>query len=449
MKDHEIKKTVKLTQGSLTDSTEPSKENHQHTLDKIKKPLIFSLMAIAFAGCLYLIFKPSVSQTKTEEFGFNDIVPQATDIDLQADKQKAYEQELFEQKDQEKRNSLSSLADYWDDEHIVRSPENLHGPQENISGYYGQSKPSNNPSLYSYRNAQSTLGNFYQENHNETTELKKQLEELKKQLTDQHTAPIPTINEQLALMEKSYEMAAKYLPSGKPNTDLSPAQEATIQANKENSSTLGKPQKESFTAFTPARRNSVSWLNRTHQDSLTIAEIGQERNRGFYSQGASGQFVQPKNSIRAVIQDTQEVTGEADVRIRLLEVAKTPNHTMQIGTVLTAQAKLQQGRLQLEITSIELEGNIIPVSISIYDLDGQRGLQAPNSAHMDALSEIAANMSQSSATSIMMTSSAGQQIAGDLTRGAVQGVSGYFSKKIRTPKVTLKAGHQVFLVSKN
>jgi len=226
MKDHEIKKTVKLTQGSLTDRTEPSKENHQHTLDKIKKPLIFSLMAIAFAGCLYLIFKPSVSQTKTEEFGFNDIVPQATDIDLQADKQKAYEQELFEQKDQEKRNSLSSLADYWDDEHVVRSPENLQGTQENISGYYGQSKPNNNPSLYSYRNAQSTLGNFYQENHNETTELKKQLEELKKQLTEQHAAPIPTINDQLALMEKSYEMAAKYLPSGKPNTDLSPAQEA-------------------------------------------------------------------------------------------------------------------------------------------------------------------------------------------------------------------------------
>jgi hypothetical protein len=67
---------------------------------------------------------------------------------------------------------------------------------------------------------------------------------------------------------------------------------------------------------------------------------------------------------------------------------------------------------------------------------------------MNALTEIASNMSQTSGTSIMMTRSAGQQLTGDLGRGVIQGVSDYFSKKIRTPKVTLKAGHQVFLVSK-
>jgi len=58
-------------------------------------------------------------------------------------------------------------------------------------------------------------------------------------------------------------------------------------------------------------------------------------------------------------------------------------------------------------------------------------------------------MSQQSGTSLMLTQSAGQQVAADLSRGVVQGISGYFSKKVRTPKVTLKAGHQVFLVSKN
>jgi hypothetical protein len=42
----------------------------------------------------------------------------------------------------------------------------------------------------------------------------------------------------------------------------------------------------------------------------------------------------------------------------------------------------------------------------------------------------------------MLSSSPGQQIAGDLSRGLVQGISGYFSKKMKTPKVTLKAGLQ-------
>ena len=44
----------------------------------------------------------------------------------------------------------------------------------------------------------------------------------------------------------------------------------------------------------------------------------------------------------------------------------------------------------------------------------------------------------------MLTQNAGQQVAADLSRGVVQGISGYFAKKVRTPKVNLKAGHKVF-----
>ena len=53
-----------------------------------------------------------------------------------------------------------------------------------------------------------------------------------------------------------------------------------------------------------------------------------------------------------------------------------------------------------------------------------------------------------SSTSVMLTQNAGQQVAADLSKGVVQGISGYFAKKVRTLNVTLKSGHQVFLVSK-
>ncbi|MNR16677.1 hypothetical protein D3C85_1332950 [compost metagenome] len=157
-------------------------------------------------------------------------------------------------------------------------------------------------------------------------------------------------------------------------------------------------------------------------------------------------MIQPKNSIKACVQETQTIIGESSVRLRLLEPAQTGNLTIEKGTILTANAKLQGGRLELKITSIEQQGNIIPVDITIYDLDGQQGLYVPYSPEMNALSEMAGNMSQTSGTSLMLTQSAGQQAAADLSRGVVQGISGYFSKKVRTPKVTLKAGHQVFLV---
>ena len=201
-------------------------------------------------------------------------------------------------------------------------------------------------------------------------------------------------------------------------------------------------------AFTTTRKNTVSALYREPIDSIFLADWSQNKRRHFYTAGASEQAVKPKNSIRACVQETQTIIGESGVSLRLLEAAQTPNRTIPKGTVLTANAKLEGGRLQMKVTSIELDGNIIPVEITIYDLDGQQGLYVPYSPEMNALTEMAGNMSQQSGTSLMLTQSAGQQVAADLSRGVVQGISGYFAKKVRTPKVTLKAGYQVFLVSK-
>lgn len=145
--------------------------------------------------------------------------------------------------------------------------------------------------------------------------------------------------------------------------------------------------------------------------------------------------------------ETQTIIGEGSVRVRLLEPARLKAELFPLEQ-FTASAKIQTGRLQLKITSIEMDGNIIPVGITIYDLDGQPGLQIPYSAEINTLKEIAGNMSQTSGTSLMMTQSAGQQVAADLSRGVVQGISGYFSKKIKAQKVTIKAGHQLFLVAK-
>lgn len=417
-----------------------TQDGAQNKADKLKKPIIFALMGVVFFGCMYLIFKPSSDKKTVEDIGLNDAVPQASDAGLQSDKQKAYEQEMLEQKMQEKRNSLLSLSDYWSEDSTAdpeaEQPDEVY---EEGYAYGGGTRRNSNPALNSYRNAQSTLSSFYDNSDYETQELRKQIEELKEQLAEKDVPPVTTIDDQLALMEKSYEMASRYLPQ----TPEQPNSTDTMVSAKSAS------QKEHFVAFTPVRKNTVSALYREPTDSAFLANWNETRNRGFYTAGVSEQVIQPKNSIKAVVQETQVVTGESGVRLRLLETAQTPVRSIPAGTVLTANAKFQGGRLQLKVTSIEYEGNIIPVDITVYDVDGQQGLYVPYSPEMNALSEIASNMSQTSGTSIMMTRSAGQQVAGDLSRGVVQGVSGYFSKKVRTPKVSVKAGHQIFLVSKN
>ena len=83
----------------------------------------------------------------------------------------------------------------------------------------------------------------------------------------------------------------------------------------------------------------------------------------------------------------------------------------------------------------------------VYDLDGQQGILVPGSLEYDAAREIAANMGTSMNSSINISTDAGAQIASDLGKGVIQGVSQYISKRMRTVKITLKAGHRVLLHS--
>lgn len=443
MKENENKKSVvRVTESNSNDTADVLQDGTQNNAEKLKRPIIFGLMGIVFVGCMYLIFKPSEDKKETESIGLNDVVPQATGAGLPADKGKAYEMEMLERKDEEKRNAIATLSDYWSTEDKDGTIDEYSDEDENY-GYDGgrSSGNHNNPSLNSYHNMQSTLGSFYQDDNSEIMELRRQLDELKEQLAEKDVPPVTTVDDQLALMEKSYEMAAKYLPKNANIGETRPTN-ATVT----NASTAS--QKEHFVAFTSARKNIVSALYLEPTDSAFLADWSEARNRGFYTAGSVEQVTQPKNSIKACVHETQTIVGEAGVRLRLLEPAQTPQRNIPQGTIIIANTKFQGGRLQLKVSSIELEGNIIPIDITIYDLDGQQGLYVPYSSEMNALTEMAGNMSQTSGTSLMLTQNAGQQVAADLSRGVVQGISGYFAKKVRTPKVTLKAGHQVFLVSK-
>ena len=445
MKENE-KRVSFLVEGEDPNAASNLPDNKKSNKDRLKKPIIFLLMGVVFLGCMYLIFKPSKDKKAVENIGLNDAVPQATGAGMPDDKSKAYEQEMLERKEQEKRNALTTLSDYWntDESASADNEEGLPEEDEESNGFGGGGRNSGrngNSALNSYRNAQSTLGSFYNNDNAETMELRKQVDELKAKLSEKDVPPVATVDDQLKLMEKSYEMAAKYLPQNANTGNAAPANGTTTGA-------AGANQKEQFVSFTPTRKNIVSALYREPSDSVFAADWSQTKNRGFYTAGSIEQAVQPKNSIKACVHEAQTVVGETGVRLRLLEPAKTPQRTIPKGTIVTANAKFQNGRLQLKVTSVELEGNIIPVDITIYDLDGQQGLYVPYSPEMNALTEMAGNMSQTGGTSVMLTQNAGQQVAADLSRGVVQGISGYFAKKVRTPKVTLKAGYQVFLVSK-
>lgn len=443
MKDIESKNTnIKVAEISAKNDKSAVIESAQMKVEKLKKPIVFILMGFVFLGCMYLIFKSTEKETGLEVVGLNEVVPEASDAGLQADKQKAYELDVLEQKEQESLNKLFSLSDYWNVNQTEETQEHLTDQLHKDSSISnGSEARAVHSTVSSYKNSQSTLASFYDNKDDQTVELRKQIEDLKEQLLEKDVPQTKTVQDQISLMEKSYELASKYLPKNTNTVEQTVTEEESLKNFKSN-------QEERFVAFTPTRKNTVSTLYREPTDSVFLADWSETRNRGFYTAGTTTQIIQLKNSIKACVHDAQTVIGETDVRLRLLESAQTELYSIPKGTVVIANAKFQSGRLQLKITSIEFDENIIPVDITIYDIDGQQGLYVPYSPEMNAITEMAGNMSQTSGTSLMLTQSAGQQIAADLSRGVVQGISGYFSKKVRTPKVTLKAGHRLFLVSK-
>lgn len=437
---------------SLIVDDEPGGDNSSLTeskskVDKLKKPLIFGLMGIVFIACLYLIFKPKSSGSAIDEKGLKNVVPEATDKGLQADKQKAYEKEMLDEKEAEKRSSLQSLADYWNNSGESTTAEfpGSTASVGNTSGNIGNPGYQNN-SLTSYRNAQSTLSSFYQDDDREKLELRRKVDQLQEKLSAKDVPAAPTLNDQLTLMEKSYQMASKYLPSGTQRTDMTATATFKDSANYKNPKSPSKTEKtESLKGL---RKSIVSALYREQDDSTFLASLEGERNHSFLTVGAREKMGIARNSIRAIIMETKTVTADGSVKLRLLEDAAIAGYSVPKGTELEAGTKFQGNRLQLKVSSVEVKGNILPVEILAYDVNGQLGLSVPRSDEINAAGEIAANMSQSSGMNISMSRSAGQQVVGDLTRGLVQGVSGYFSKKIRNVKVTLKAGQQVLLVTK-
>ncbi|HRN72203.1 MAG TPA: conjugative transposon protein TraM [Ginsengibacter sp.] len=278
--------------------TDALKEDVRHKIEKLKKPVIFILMGIVFLGCMYLIFRPSSSKGKIEDIGLNDAVPQATDAELQSDKQKAYEQAMIEQRMEEKRNALTSLSDYWSDNDIDEEDSQADEDNESNVPATNRNRRNSSPTLNSYRNAQNTLTSFYDNSDYETQELRRQIEELKEQLAEKDIPPATTVQDQLRLMEKSYEMASKYLPSN-----------PTVQSEKPDitNSVKNTTPKEHFIAFLPAKKNVVSALYREPSDSTFLANLNEIRNRNFQTTAVSEQTAQPKNSIRAIVVETKKV----------------------------------------------------------------------------------------------------------------------------------------------
>ena len=429
----------------------PRKELTPKQVQQRKKLLVYPLMAVLFLGSMWLIFAPSEKKDeKRENVGaFNADIPLPENDGIIGDKRKAYEQAGLEKKQADKVRSLQDFAFATGNETdgVEMELPDSEPEREPFKDYSGSSRRSgSSSSTAAYRDINRQLGTFYEppKVDAEKEELKKQVEELTARL-DAQDGQTSGIDEQVALMEKSYELAAKYMGQNGQNGQPD-GQDAIVKVpvtGQNNGQGTGK----SAVSVQAARLQTVSGLQQPMSDAEFVRAYSQPRNYGFNTAVGDG-YAMGKNTIRACIHQDQTIIDGQTVKLRLLEPLQAGNLVIPQNTLVSGTGKVQGERLDIVVSSIEYRGNLLPVELAVYDSDGIKGLSVPSSLEHEAAKEALANIGGGLGTSISFAQSAGQQIAMDLTRGVMQGGSQYLAKKFRTVKVHLKAGYELMLYAK-
>ncbi len=371
--------------------------------ERLKRLAVYTLLTLSCLVCIWLIFAPS-DEDDTVKGKANTELPDGTTEGMPKTKIAAYEQEDMQKEKAQSDSTINAVTLQLD---TVTAPVQPAVPDEIQN------------SANAYQQAQASLQDFYVPDYNEpaqVAELQARIDELEMQ--NAMAQPQTQQPDELELLERSYQLAAQYMGNG-------------------NGGNYPPPQQDE-----KGKRNVQPVQNVTHNVVSTLSAATNER--GFNTSVGMKRSVD-KNTIAAVIAGNQSVTNGQSVKLRTTEPMWIGNRLIPRNTTVVGAARLQDERLEIEITSVETNGSIYEVELKVYDSDGQEGINIPNSMESDALHEIGANMGSTMGSSINISTDAGAQIASDVGRGLINGVSQYLTKKMRTVKVHLKSGYRVML----
>lgn len=363
---------------------------------RMKYLVAFPAMFLTTGIILWIIFNSFGDGAATQTSGFNQNMPEPDAQEITADKRDAY----ATVKDSVRVTTEIPLVDSVPNVREEVQPDMVEASNQ------------------AYQEVQASLDDFFVPEDNsaaQMAELQAKIDELEAQNALAQQQSQPTEKE---LMEESYRLAAQYLGTGG-------GQQAII---------VDEPEKErKVMPVNQVNRNVVSSLSASKDNARSFSTAVGTRRQNF------------KNTISACVAADQSITDGQSVRLRTLEPMWIGNSLLSKNTTVVGSARLQGERLEIKIETIEALGCIMEVDLSVYDSDGQEGINIPNSMESDALHEIGANMGSTMASSINLTTNAGAQLASDVGKGLINGVSQYLNKKLRTVKVHLKSGYKIML----
>ncbi|KMQ72251.1 conjugative transposon protein TraM [Chryseobacterium koreense] len=147
--------------------------------------------------------------------------------------------------------------------------------------------------------------------------------------------------------------------------------------------------------------------------------------------------------IKAVIDENTKGYLGSRIRFRLLEDINVGKHKINKGTILYGQISgFAMQRVNLNVISILKDGNILPVNLSVFDMDGMQGLYVPASDFREMLREMGSNSVQGT-----QMDKGGESFFTSLFSSLFSSTSKTISNMIRQNKAKLKYNSYIYLIN--
>jgi len=170
--------------------------------------------------------------------------------------------------------------------------------------------------------------------------------------------------------------------------------------------------------------------------------LEKDRNKSGSPEKKTG-FVESLDAIPAEIFETATVLTGNRVKIRLLGDTRLNGRKIPHNTFVYGICRTENERLQIDVQQLQVEGQFIPVKMTVCDMDGLPGLYVPDNAARKITKEAGSGANTSSMVGFTGNplAYAGVQAADRAARSALQ--------VIKQKKVTIRKNTLVYLMNKN
>lgn len=151
-------------------------------------------------------------------------------------------------------------------------------------------------------------------------------------------------------------------------------------------------------------------------------------------------------TVKAMIFSEQTIVSGGRVGLRLLENITIRGRMIPEGTRLYGIANFGGQRVNIAINQVQYEGRIIPMKLTVYDMDGLSGIYVPTVLAVEQ-GRLAASQAASGFTISppVYSNNVPTLAAASALQAGIQGGRSFLSRKVGAQKATLKNNYYVLL----